>query len=171
MTGIESSSARKTGVRILLGLVMCVVVSFLVLAYPLYVIRPFRYQGPRELSLALAVLGVRPWVEISFVLAAAVLAFFSWKQAQNMWRKVVASVCAVLLIAFAGLSRVNVYELMFHPLDRTSFSSASKSKLGDGEEVIAVRLNRSARAYPIRIMSYHHIVNDVVGGIPLVATY
>ena len=37
--------------------------------------------------------------------------------------------------------------------------------------VIAVKVNGSARAYPIRSMSYHHIYNDVVLGEPIVATY
>jgi hypothetical protein len=26
-------------------------------------------------------------------------------------------------------------------------------------------------AYPVRLMAYHHLVQDVVGGTPLVATY
>jgi hypothetical protein len=37
--------------------------------------------------------------------------------------------------------------------------------------VIAVRFGSDARAYPINMMGYHHIVNDVVGGIPVVVTY
>jgi len=28
-----------------------------------------------------------------------------------------------------------------------------------------------ARAYPIRNISYYHIVNDLVDGVPIVATY
>jgi hypothetical protein len=34
-----------------------------------------------------------------------------------------------------------------------------------------LKVGGSARAYPIRTMGYHHIVNDVVGGTALVATY
>lgn len=74
-------------------------------------------------------------------------------------------------MAFALLCRVNVYEKMFHPLDRPSFEPALTSKLGATERVIAVKVNGEARAYPIRIVSYHHIVNDFVAGIPIVATY
>jgi hypothetical protein len=50
-------------------------------------------------------------------------------------------------------------------------SAAGESKLDGGEMVIAVKIAGSARAYPIRSMSYHHIFNDVVGGEPIVATY
>jgi hypothetical protein len=37
--------------------------------------------------------------------------------------------------------------------------------------VLAVRSGAQARAYPIRAMAYHHLVNDTLGGVPLVATY
>jgi hypothetical protein len=37
--------------------------------------------------------------------------------------------------------------------------------------VIAVNVQGEARAYPIREMAYHHIVNDVVAGQPIVSTY
>lgn len=80
-------------------------------------------------------------------------------------------VCALLVISFAILSRVNVYELMFHPVDSPTFSPAAKAKLDNGEEVIAVYIGGAARSYPVRSMSYHHIVNDVLGGLPIVATY
>jgi hypothetical protein len=73
--------------------------------------------------------------------------------------------------ALAALSRVNVYELMFHPLGSPAFESAGESRLDKDEKVIAIEVNGAARAYPIRGMSYHHIVNDMVGGVPIVATY
>jgi hypothetical protein len=49
--------------------------------------------------------------------------------------------------------------------------AASESKLDGAEKVIAISLGGVARAYPIRSMSYHHIVNDEVNGVPVVATY
>ena len=76
-----------------------------------------------------------------------------------------------LVILFTGLSRVNVYEIMFHPMGRPNFASVTDTKLDGAEMVMAVHIAGVARAYPIRIVSYHHIVNDVVGGVPIVATY
>jgi hypothetical protein len=61
--------------------------------------------------------------------------------------------------------------MMFHPLEKPAFSPAPKTGLDGGEQVIAIIVNGAARAYPIRVISYHHIVNDVVGGVPVVATY
>ena len=43
--------------------------------------------------------------------------------------------------------------------------------LADVEPVIALDINGQARAYPLQIMTYHEIVNDVVGGVPVAATF
>ena len=60
---------------------------------------------------------------------------------------------------------------MFHPLGAPDFESAGESMLDKDEKLVAIEVNGAARAYPIRGMSYHHIVNDTVGGVPIVATY
>ena len=39
------------------------------------------------------------------------------------------------------------------------------------EPVILVELNGDARAYPLQIMTWHEIVNDVVGGVPISVTF
>jgi hypothetical protein len=158
--------------RPLFWLVVCVLLSLLAVAYPIYVIRPFRFQGPSELSVALATIRFRPALLIGLSVTAACLVSLCWiRQRCRRWEKVGACVCACLVFALAFLSRVNVYELMFHPLDRPTFSGAPLAKLDGKEEVTAILIDRAARAYPVRIMSYHHIVNDVVGGLPVVATY
>ena len=85
------------------------------------------------------------------------------------------AVCSGFAIIAAGLgaylTRVNVYELMFHPVDDPRFESARKAKIDANDMVIAVNEGGIARAYPIRAMGYHHIVNDVVSGEPIVSTY
>lgn len=43
--------------------------------------------------------------------------------------------------------------------------------LDDDDRVLGISINGRARAYPIRIMNYHEIVNDVVGGEFVVITY
>lgn len=60
---------------------------------------------------------------------------------------------------------------MFHPVDHPAFATASTVKLDKDDKLIVVKIGGSARAYPIRTMGYHHIVNDVVGGTALVSTY
>jgi hypothetical protein len=43
--------------------------------------------------------------------------------------------------------------------------------LGDTEPVIALSIGDDARAYPLRILIWHEIANDIVGGTPVVVTY
>jgi Protein of unknown function (DUF3179) len=157
--------------RIFRWMLGCVLLSFLLFAYPLYVIRPFRHQGPRELASGLVMIRFRPAVEIAAAVFALWLIFRLWRTGSGVWTRFAACVCAVLTIGFAARSRINVYEQMFHPVDKPAFAPASESKLDGTEQVIAVRIGTAARAYPIRSMSYHHVVNDTVAGIPLVATY
>jgi len=154
-----------------LMLAPCLALSLAALAYPLYVIRPFRPQGVTELTMALAVLRFRPLLEAMFALAAMATLVWYWLREPRWGRRCGAIAGTFLVCASAGLSRVNVYEQMFHPLDHPSFSPVAESKLDGKEKVIAVTIGSVARAYPIRGMSYHHIVNDTLGGVPIVATY
>ena len=43
--------------------------------------------------------------------------------------------------------------------------------LEDREPVAIVEMNGSVKAYPIQVLMYHEIANDVVGGIPISITY
>jgi hypothetical protein len=43
--------------------------------------------------------------------------------------------------------------------------------LAAGDRVIGVAIGNEARAYPIRILNFHEIVNDVLGGQPIAVTY
>ena len=43
--------------------------------------------------------------------------------------------------------------------------------LGDTEPVIALSIGQDARAYPVRVLIWHEIANDVVGDTPVVVTY
>ena len=48
---------------------------------------------------------------------------------------------------------------------------ANEHELPDREPVIGLVINGDARAYPLRIMMWHEIANDVVGGVPVTVTY
>jgi hypothetical protein len=58
------------------------------------------------------------------------------------------------------------------PIDRPSFRPLDQvTDLVDTEPVIGLVVGDDARAYPLRIMTWHEIVNDVVGGVPVAVTF
>jgi hypothetical protein len=152
-------------------LLACLAVSLFAVIYPIYVIRPFRHQGSGELALALIAARFRGLVTILSSIAAIAALIGYWRAQPRKWKRALQTAGAVSVVILAFLARVNIYELMFHPDLHPSFTAAREAKLDGAEKVIAVNLGGMARAYPIRSMSYHHIVNDVVGGVPIVATY
>lgn len=60
----------------------------------------------------------------------------------------------------------------FVPLDDPAFIPASAAAfLGDDELVLGYAQGGEARAYPVSMMFWHHIINDTVQGQPLLVTY
>lgn len=137
---------------------------------PALIIRPFSHQTPSALVLAMNLHQRAPWGTLVAAIVCAISALFLW-QVGNLRRKIM--LCSVLfLVAFSAImSRLNYFEWMFHPVDSPQFESEAASKLDAGEMILAVRSGADARAYPIREMAYHHILNDVVNGTPLAVTY
>jgi hypothetical protein len=57
-------------------------------------------------------------------------------------------------------------------IDKPTFKLvADGSELTDKDPVIGLAIGGDARAYPLRILIWHEIVNDTVGGIPVTVTY
>jgi hypothetical protein len=150
--------------RLWLGLVTIALAAFLCFAYPMYVIRHFRAQGSSALAAALIVRRFGPFIAVACTALSIALAWaLRWKP--------LAIAAAVVTCAFAVLARVNIYEKMFHPLGAPAFTDIASANVDADDMLITVRVGGAARAYPIRNMGYHHIVNDRVGGVPIVATY
>jgi hypothetical protein len=58
-------------------------------------------------------------------------------------------------------------------IDAPKFQSTSEADewLNDREPVVFVQVNDEAKAYPIQILMWHEIVNDTVGGEPLMVSF
>jgi hypothetical protein len=171
MTQVQDVRAAKAGTGKTLTLAVgCAAVSVGCVAIPMFVIRPFRPQGAQELDFALTVRHVGPW--LAGVCAAVVLLLMVrlWKDAR-VGRRILLAGLFVLASAGAVLTHVNIFEKMFHPYDLPVFAGADDVKVDSDDKVLAVRVGQEARAYPIRTMGYHHIVNDVLGGRAIAVTY
>jgi hypothetical protein len=151
---------------------MLLAAAFTALALPIYVIRPFRAQGATELAVALAVSRWKPYLTILCLLLGAWTAARLWRGARVPGRLGV-TLSVLLLAGMALLAQVNVFELMFQPMRDARFVPAAEAVYEPETMVMAVRLGpkQEARAYPIRILAYHHLLNDVVAGEPIVSTY
>ena len=58
------------------------------------------------------------------------------------------------------------------PIHKPKFTAAtSATDIGPLEPVVSITIAGDARAYPLRILLWHEIVNDVVGGVPVLLSY
>jgi hypothetical protein len=151
-------------------LVPSALAAFAFFFIPFFIIRPFRHQSPSALALAMALRQRAPWATLAAAILCLVLLLLLWQTA-DLWRKILLTFVMVVVAFSAVMSRLNHFEWMFHPIDAPQFESASTSKLASGEMILAIRYGSDARAYPIREMAYHHILNDVVAGVPVAVTY
>jgi Mn2+/Fe2+ NRAMP family transporter len=137
---------------------------------PAFIIQPFRHQTPAGLALAMALRQRSPWVTLAAACVCVVFIVAVWSGIR-VWKKIVLVLVMVPVVFSAVMARINYFEWMFHPVDSAQFESASATKLDRAEMILAVRIGAEARAYPIREMAYHHVLNDVVAGVPIAATY
>ena len=57
------------------------------------------------------------------------------------------------------------------PIYHPEFLSADAAQISGGELVIGLVIGDDARAYPVGILRFREIVNDVVGGTPVLVTW
>jgi hypothetical protein len=137
---------------------------------PAIIIQPFRFQSARALALAVAVRQQAPYWTVLTAAGALLAALLLWRRIPR-WNKAVIVAGLGFTAAAAVMTRVDYFEWMFHPVAVAGFESAGASRVDPSEMVMAVNFNGDARAYPVFEMAYHHVLNDVVGGVPIAVTY
>lgn len=165
---MEPTLNRKTNLWI--GFSICALVSIALFFIPAFIIRPFRYQAPRALLVAMALRQRAPLGTLIAALACFVFALGLWSSARR-WRKSLLVLTLIVVSFSAVMARLNYFEWMFHPIPEARFLGQAQSKLDSKEMVMSVRLGDDARAYPISQMAYHHVLNDVVADVPIAVTY
>jgi len=151
-------------------LFLLTVITLAVLAAPVVILHPFKEETMRGLTIAY---DLKRWgllIDLLAIAAAIVVAVKLW--GGRWWRKAIVSFAVVVMIAASALARFNHFEKMFRPLPQPKYASATETKFVDDDDmVMTVARGAEAAAYPIRQLAYHHIVQDLVGGIPIVVTY
>ncbi len=158
---------RKTWILLLL----VALVSLVIVIVPVWLIQPFRSQTGRGLQVSFA---MRSWSPVFTVIALALAIFFvAWLwSGSRWWRKGLLVIVLIPMLATTWFARQNHFEWMFNPLANAAYAKTSEAGFVEDKDIVmAVESNGETAAYPIRQMAYHHLVQDVVGGTPLVATY
>jgi nucleoside recognition membrane protein YjiH len=163
-------SQSQTWRWIWIGFFLCAFVGIAWFFVPAFIIRPFRYQAPRALLVAMSLRQRAPIGTLIAALACFILAFALCKISRR-WGKALLTLTLLVVTFSAVMARLNYFEWMFHPLPGPQFLAQSESKLDPKEMIMSVRLGGDDRAYPISQMAYHHVLNDVVGGVPIAVTY
>ena len=170
----ETNAQTQTGIErrliwpALLGLL---VFSIAFVAIPVFLIQPFRPQTQRALEISYLLRSWSPPATAIMLLAAFALVIWQWRQARRWWRKTLLVILLSLSIVPAWFARQNHFERMFNPLHNSAYVKvADAAFVRDSDMVLAVKINEAV-AYPVRLMAYHHVVADTVGGTPICATY
>jgi len=171
----ETNAQTQTGIErrliwpALLGLLLF---SIAFVAVPVLLIQPFRPQTQRALEISYLLRSWSPPATAIMLLAAFALVIWQWRQARRWWRKTLLVIFLSLSIVSAWFARQNHFEWMFNPLHNSAYVKvADAAFVRDSDMVLAVKINNEAVAYPVRLMAYHHVVADTVGGTPICATY
>jgi uncharacterized BrkB/YihY/UPF0761 family membrane protein len=155
-----------------ISLLLIALVSLVIVVLPVWIIQPFRPQSERGLEVSYALRRWSPIVTIIALLAGMFLVFWLWRRSRRWWLRAILLIVLMPLLASTWFARQNHFEWMFNPLANAAYAKANEAGfMADSDIVIAVESNGEAAAYPVRLMAYHHLVQDVVGGTPLVATY
>ena len=165
----KSGKSRRWALWLSLSLI--VAASVTMAAIPAFVIVPFKAQTAAGVEWSY-------WLRRHSPAATAVatLLFLSicvalWRGARWPGRLAMAALLAPL-VAVAWFARQNHFEWMFKPLPNADYARIVEADFVlDSDMVMAVEINGEAVAYPVRQIAYHHVINDVVGGKPITATY
>lgn len=159
--------------RIGAGLALAAVAigALAVVGVPAFVIYPFRPQTGTGLALSYDLKRLAPGFTLVALAASAVLSAWLFTGARRLARA--GAVLAVVVTGLAAwFARQNHFEWMFHPVPAPRFAPATSARwVRPGDRVLAVSRGNEAVAYPIRLMAYHHLLQDIVGGTPVVVTY
>lgn len=164
----DLSSTRKLSWIILLGITLA---AFAIVFIPVWIIQPFKPQTTRGVEVSYMLRRVSPWLTIVALALGALLVVKLWR-GSRWWKRALLVVILIPMLASTWFARQNHFEWMFNPLANATYAKVNDAGfVAEDDIVLAVKINGEAAAYPVRLMAYHHLVEDVVGGTPIVSTY
>ena len=155
---------------IVLGLLLSL--SLVLVLTPAVLIQPFRAQTDHGVHVSYVLRSFSPAATLGLLVVALGPAAMLFRRLRRFWSRAIALLLVALLAGSAWLARQNHFEWMFHPIDDPRFAGIDAAHgLEDDDLVLGVVAGSEARAYPVRALAYHHVLNDEVDGRAVVATY
>ena len=165
----EWTNARRKIVWLLLLLLLAGVLVLVMT--PVFLIAPFKAQTPRIMEISYVMRRWSPLLTVVALLPVLTLTIGLWPGGR-WWSRMLLLLLLPPVFAATWLARQNHFEWMFKPLPNPAYARPADARfINDEDRVLAVTLGGESVAYPIRLMGYHHLVQDTVGGTPIVATY
>jgi Protein of unknown function (DUF3179) len=171
-TSNDTRKAVKSGRwKLWLSLLLLVAAAVAMVAIPVFVIWPYKAQTAAGLEWSYRLRGWSPLATVIATVAFLALCVALWRGAR-WWGRLAMTALLAPLLAVTWFARQNHFEWFFNPLPNPDYARVAEAGfVADSDMVMAVEINGDAVAYPVRQMAYHHVVNDVVGGKPITATY
>jgi uncharacterized BrkB/YihY/UPF0761 family membrane protein len=167
----DARNSKSTRRIVWLALLITIGIGLTLVIAPILLIQPFKAQTQRIVDISFLLRRISPLLTI----AASILVFFFWYwlwKGSRWYGKAIMVLIAIPLFAATWMARQNHFEWMFRPNKNIAYEHpGSVNFITDKDMVLAVQHNGEAAAYPVRLMAYHHLVQDVVGGTPIVSTY
>ena len=159
--------------RVLLpALAALALLSAAVVLVPVLLLKPFSAQTARSVAIAYHFREAAPLVSLAGAGLVLLGTLAAWPR-RGRWARLALVGSLVVAGGAFWFARQNHFEWMFGPLKNPAYASAAEASafVDPADMVIAVELRGDAVAYPVRQMAYHHVLNDQVGGVPIVSTY
>jgi hypothetical protein len=166
-----STRANEQRKLLWLSLFALILIVLAIVLTPVFLIMPFKAQTSRIVEVSYM---MRRWSPVVTILASLLILTLTvglWLGGR-WWSRIVLVLLLVPVFAATWLARQNHFEWMFNPLPSPAYARAAETTfVNNDDRVMSVKIGNESVAYPIRLMGYHHVVQDTVGSTPIVATY
>ena len=152
---------------------ICIAVTAVAVVYiPAHLIQPFKSQTKEAVVLSYYLRTWAPVLTIFLFVGALLVCVSFWRTAVSRLRKTILALLLLPVGLATWFAHQNYFQWMFHPLNAPNYALAGATDFISGKDmVLGVSHGGESVAYPVRVLAYHHLVHDRVGGKPIVATY
>lgn len=163
---------------LLLTLIAALAVAALAAALvPQWMLHPGADHTPVKLARAHALGRLAPALAVLSTLVSLAAVVSIWRQPRPSGALRSSALTLLVIVLWAptllaiSIRRTPLAERIFAPLEVARAEAALAAAIDPQTMVIGVEIAGEARAYPVDIVGYHHIVHDTVGGEAIAATY